>query len=333
MYERFQDEAFDALLEENDTDYDQGQYADLYDEGDDLDAWVEDALGYMDEETDYSVIGPRDDRFPIPSRAGFPSTRFFPYSTICFLEHFTSSGQRRPRGTGTLIAPRVVLTARHVLRGVSRMRITPGADFCAQSRRTVGMPAFLDVNAANFRSHPTLDFGIIILPRAFQLPSHRSGTRPSPYPFMMLQPRSDIRTATFLTIAGYPCDKPVGTMWGHSNRIPITGVSSTHLRYTIDTCPGHSGSPIWLLGNDGIRLLLGVHTNGPARCDNDPRAGVQCRHPRCGQNFPVSPVAGENSGVRVTCDVIRTIQGWCRQAGVAGPIVDNRVFRRRCGAA
>lgn len=123
MYERFQDEALDELLEENDTDYDQGQYADLYAEGGDLDAWVEDALGYMDEAIDYTVIGPRDDRFPIPSRAGFPSTRFFPFSTICFLEHFTSSGQRRPRGTGTLIAPRVVLTARHVLSGVSRMRV------------------------------------------------------------------------------------------------------------------------------------------------------------------------------------------------------------------
>jgi hypothetical protein len=246
------------------------------------------------------------------------------------LEGITASG--RLTGTGTLIAPRVVLTARHVLRPVRRMRITPAADLCAQSRRTVATPPFLEASAAHFRTHPTLDFGIIILPRAFQLPSHRSGTRPSPYPFLLLQPRSDIRTATLPTIAGYPCDKPLGTLWGHSNRIPITGVSSTHLRYTIDTCPGHSGSPIWLLGNDGIRLLLGVHTNGPARCDNDPRVGVQCRRPRCGQNFAVSPVAGQNSGVRVTCDVIRTIQNWCRQAGVAGPIVDNRVFRRRCGA-
>ncbi len=30
--------------------------------------------------------------------------------------------------------------------------------------------------------------------------------------------------------------------------------------YTIDTCPGHSGSPLWLLGNDEIRLLLGIRT-------------------------------------------------------------------------
>jgi glutamyl endopeptidase len=295
--------------------------------------WDADELDAGDEDVDYSVIGPTDDRFPISSVARFPSTRFFPYTTICLLERVISPTARRPRGSGTLIAPRVVLTARHVLSGVQRLRVTPGADFCAASRRTVATPAFQEAASAQFRLHPTLDFGIIILPAAFRLPNHRGGPRPSPYPFMMLQPRGDANTATLLTIAGYPCDKPLGTMWGHSNRIPLTGVSATHLRYTIDTCPGHSGSPIWLLGNNGIRLLLGVHTSGPAGCDNDPRPGRQCRRPRCGQNFPVSPVAGRNTGVRVTCEVIRAIQAWCRQAGVAGPIVDNRQMQRRCGSA
>lgn len=312
-------------------------YDDAYDDVVDelIDEFGDSDLDFLKEwesDLDYSVIGPTDDRFPIPSRTRFPSTRYFPYSTICFLEAVTPTG-RRPRGTGTLIAPRVVLTARHVLDGVGRMRITPGADFCASTRRSVASPGFQEIAAAQFRPHSSLDFGIIILPQAFRLPNHRGGPRPSPYPFMMLQPRGDLNTRTLLTIAGYPCDKPLGTMWGHSNRIPISGVTSTHLRYMIDTCPGHSGSPIWLLGNNGIRLLLGVHTNGPARCDNDPQLGVQCRRPRCGQNFPVSPVAGQNGGVRVTCEVIRTINRWCRQAGVTGPIVDNRVFRRRCGVA
>jgi len=310
------DDAYDDVVDE------------LIDECEDSDL---DLLEEWESELDYSVIGPTDDRFPIPSRSRFPSTRYFPYSTICFLEAVTATA-RRPRGTGTLIAPRVVLTARHVLDGVGRMRVTPGADFCATTRRTVATPAFQEAAAAQFRRHPSLDFGIIILPRAFRLPNHRRGPRPSPYPFMMLQPRGDLNTATLLTIAGYPCDKPLGTMWGHSNRIPLRGVSATHLSYSIDTCPGHSGSPIWLLGNRGIRLLLGGHTNGPAGCNNDPRSGL-CRHSRCGQNLPVSPVSGTNSGVRVTCQVIRAIQSWCRTAGVEGPIVDRGVFCRRCGAA
>ena len=96
----------------------------------------------------------------------------------------------------------------------------------------------------------------------------------------------------------------------------LTGVSPTELRYTIDTCPGHSGSPIWLLGNNAIRLVLGVHTAGPAGCSNDPKTG-ECKS----DGSPVTPVSGLNSGVRVTRDVITQIQAWSREFRVTGPII------------
>lgn len=285
---------------------------------------------------DYAVIGPRDDRFHIPARRRRPGTMLFPFNTICQLEANTGRGWQ-PAGTGTLIAPQVVLTAKHVLmrlRPVSRpcrsvrrlgpfrrtMRVSPGAGRSPDGRTIIrpANPASIVANSSRFRVHPNLDFGVIILPRPFRTPNR----------FMMLQPRGDVRTATLLTIAGYPCDKLPASMWGHSNRIRLSGVSPTHLRYTIDTCPGHSGSPIWLLGNNDIRLLLGVHTNGAARCDNDPAKGVQCQP----TGASVTPVAGENCGVRVTCEVINTILRWCREFRVRGPVLDQRVFRRRCGA-
>jgi V8-like Glu-specific endopeptidase len=162
--------------------------------------------------------------------------------------------------------------------------------------------------------HPTLDFGVIILPKAFRRPMQ----------FIRLQPRSDPETATLLTIAGYPCDKPPGTMWGHSEKIRLADVSATHLKYTIDTCPGHSGSPIWLLGDHAIRLLLGVHTNGPAGCANDPATG-RCRP----TGAAVTPVAGLNGGVRVTCEVIDHILAWCREFNVTPPTPDP-LYRQRC---
>jgi hypothetical protein len=115
-------------------------------------------------------------------------------------------------------------------------------------------------------------------------------------------------------------------MWGHSGRIQLTDITKTHLRYTIDTCPGHSGSPIWLLGNNNIRLLLGVHTTGPVGCDNDPAPGAQCRRTEA----PVTPVAGKNCGVRITCDVINNILKWCKEFGVRGPVIDQVVYRRQC---
>jgi glutamyl endopeptidase len=295
----------------------------LFDEGSPYDAY----------EADYSVIGPTDGRFHIGASPHAPSTLLFPFNTICFVEVVDAAGGSG-HGTGTLIAPQVVLTAKHVLMRVQppcsrahvagkfrvRARVTPGADLSAATpqRRTPASPHSQVATSARFRAHPTLDFGVIVLPHPFTRPNR----------FMMLQPRSDLNTATLLTIGGYPCDKPRGTVWGHSERIPLIGLTKTHLHYTIDTCPGHSGSPIWLLGNSGIRLLLGVHTTGaPGSCANAP-AG------RClPTGAPVTPVAGTNCGVRVTCEVIRTIQHWCRGFHVQPPAVDEVTFRHACTAA
>ena len=285
---------------------------------------------------EYSVVG-TDDRFQIRARRARPSTLLFPYNTICLLEAPSATGTGfQHRGTGTLIAPQVVLTAKHVLMHVtppcelsasdmtgppvSRMRVTPGADLSGPARlRRPANPASQVAPAARFRADPRLDYGVIILPRPF--------TRPNQ--FMMLQPRGTENTATLLTIAGYPCDKPTGTMWGHSDRIALTGVGPNSLRYRIDTCPGHSGSPIWLLGNNGIRLLLGVHTTGTGG------ANTRCPNAAAGRCLPTgAPVAassGTNCGVRVTCRVIQFIQRVCREFRVRGPVVDNVQFRRVCG--
>jgi V8-like Glu-specific endopeptidase len=181
-----------------------------------------------------------------------------------------------------------------------------------------------------YRWHGTLDYGVIILPRAFLRPSR----------FMVLQPRGRQRSATLLTLAGYPCDKPKGTMWGHSRHLRLRDVTETLLTYDIDTCPGHSGSPVWLRGNplpgsrEDVRLLLGVHflgvepANPTTRCANEPGpGGVRCRP----TGLPPTAVVGHNTGVRVTCQMIDTIRGWCRDAGVNEPYLSS-VYRQRCRA-
>ena len=276
---------------------------------------------WSEEELQYSIIvsptSPGDDRFRISARAQRPSTLMFPFNTICLLERHHLDGKSVSRVTGTLIAPQVVLTAKHCLTRLDvktaaegprfkHIVVSPGADLSAARDQRPADPPSIVAPVASFRVHPTLDYGVIILPKAFKRPIQ----------FMRLQARGDANTATLLTIAGYPCDKPAGTMWGHSERIPLTGVSPTELRYTIDTCPGHSGSPIWLLGNNAIRLVLGVHTSGPAGCNNDPKTG-SCRP----DSSPVTPVSGLNSGVRITRAVITQIQAWCREFRVTGPIV------------
>jgi V8-like Glu-specific endopeptidase len=236
-----------------------------------------------------------DDRVQVLARATNPSTTLFPFNTICHID--VGNGH----GSGTLIAPRVVLTAGHVPQGAASATVTPGANFPAATaaQQRPASPGFQVSSAFHF--HPTLDLALIIMPVAF--------TRPTQ--FMMLQPRGDLNTATLLTIAGYPgaipppATAPIpGSMWRHSDRLRLTNVSPTHLTYPIDTTAGQSGSPLWLLGNNGIRLLLGVHIQGGSTA---------------------------NTGVRITCAVIDWIEATCRANAITTlPVVDGVQRRRVC---
>ena len=239
-----------------------------------------------------------DDRVQVLARATNPSTTLFPFNTICHID--VGSGH----GSGTLIAPRVVLTAGHVPQGASSATVTPGANFPAATAAQRRPAAPGSQVSSVFHFHPSLDLALVILPAAF--------TRPTQ--FMMLQPRGDLNTATLLTIAGYPGAIPLpatapipGSMWRHSDRLRLTNVSTTHLTYRIDTTAGQSGSPLWLLGNDSIRLLLGVHIQGGSAA---------------------------NTGVRITCGVIDWIEATCRANSITPlPTVDGVQRRRVCPPA
>jgi V8-like Glu-specific endopeptidase len=229
---------------------------------------------------DRFVFGP-DERFAVRARGTRRNTREFPFNTLCFLRD--SEGWC----SGTLIAPQVVLTAGHCMIGLP-LTVVPGADMQAAQVRDQMPFGSQVVPVANFRRHPTDDFGILLLPRAF--PHSR---------FMRLQTRSAANSRTLLTLAGYPIDQPEGTLWAHSER--ILRVTPTRLEYRIDTAGNQSGSPVWLLGNAGIRLILAVHLGFVRDIDGTPI---------------------HNHGLRITCEVVDAIFAWCRAAGVTLPTRD-----------
>ena len=147
--------------------------------------------------------------------------------------------------SGALVAPTRVLTAAHCLFSLKRMAaprtigVVPGR----RDRKTLPYGSIVAREywiPRAFRHGPdrlTADWGVIVLPRPF----------PELRRFLPLRPQDQagldrLRAGGLVTVAGYPSDRPLGTMWRHAER--LVRADARRLFYTIDTCPGHSGSPI-----------------------------------------------------------------------------------------
>lgn len=74
--------------------------------------------------------------------------------------------------------------------------------------------------------------------------------------------------ATTGNIAGYPGDKPAGTMWFDARR--IASVSARKVHYDIDTVGGQSGSGVYRLLNNE-RHVIAVHAYGGATTNSGTR--------------------------------------------------------------
>jgi V8-like Glu-specific endopeptidase len=253
---------------------------------------------------DYAVIGPADGRTRVLN------ARRPPHAAVCHVEREHGDG-RWSGCSGFVVAPNVIVTAGHCVYSAararlglratpSRFRITPGRNGQTAPFGTFGAVRWYGPASFVRSMNREADYGIVVLDRP--LPA-------AVRPLRLLAPNEaqlrTVRARRLLHIAGFPGDKPPGTMWEHAERLDRH--TATSLFYSVDTCPGHSGSAVWCeLERGAPATVIGIHVAGPtphARGAWGCRAGV-----------PMAPAGMFNRGIRLTPAILRQI-GTALQGG------------------
>jgi glutamyl endopeptidase len=187
-------------------------------------------------------------------------TTQFPWNRICCLLVLYQSGARAV-GTGWLAVSRTVLTAGHcvfLLRfgWAKSVQVIPGWNGEPLTSTPFGVHVSsqcLSVRAWVERGQGAYDCGAVILPQA-------NAFNP-PFVPIVAAPDSILQSRE-VAIAGYPEDRPTGTMWSHARA--LARFDPSFLFYDVDTEGGESGGPVLTLSEHGP-VAVGVHTDGSSQ--------------------------------------------------------------------
>lgn len=185
-------------------------------------------------------------------------------------------------GTGWFISPRTLITAGHCV--FIKNSDVPGQDGWVRSitvspGRNAAEAPFGQLVSTDFRTvrgwaddgNREFDYGAIIL-------AEPVGSDVGWLGFGVYT--DDDLTDSTVNVAGYPTDKPRGTLWYGHHRVATVGPNKVH--YDIDTFGGQSGAAVYRIV-DGKRYAVAVHAYGGTTT---------------------------NSGTRITAPVFENFKAW-----------------------
>ncbi|ACZ40768.1 trypsin-like serine peptidase [Sphaerobacter thermophilus] len=202
------------------------------------------------EQGDYQYVFPPDERTRVTPTYDFPA------SAVVFLELYDSLMFELGQCSGTFIGPDVILTAAHCLWDpiwggwIGNARVVPGKDGWSEPHGyEYASWAWVPSGWRNsLGTDPDWDWGLL------KLPTRALGNRVGWFQIGVLSTASLRDPQFYPTIAGYPADKPYGTMW-LSFKQAFLGVEPFLLYHDIDVYDGQSGAAVWRR-SDGV--IVGV---------------------------------------------------------------------------
>jgi glutamyl endopeptidase len=173
-------------------------------------------------------------------------------------------------GTGWFISPRTLITAGHCVHiknsgvggrdgFVKKIQVVPGRDGANAPFGGLTATEFWTVTGWANQGLENFDYGAIMLPAAF--------TQNLGYFGFGVFPDAILLAAT-ANIAGYPGDKPSGTLW--FDKRAIASVKPEKVFYAADTAGGQSGACVYIV-RGGRRIGVAIHAYGGATANSGTR--------------------------------------------------------------
>lgn len=183
-----------------------------------------------------------------------PVTTSIPWRSICQLI-ITRQNNKRMYGTAWFAGPSLLVTAGHCIIDhnhggwASSITVVPASDGTYPPPFNMWQASGIEVHRSWENNADTcFDYGFI------SLADSTVGQQLGWFGFAVL-PDEKLKNL-MVNVAGYPADKPAGTMWFNSGR--LVGADSAFLEYMMETEAGESGGPVFWYGGDQ-RVAVAVH--------------------------------------------------------------------------